>query len=74
MNVQKEQVAFLSKIKSERNNEVVIKSLSDLKKAAESDENLLPFILNSVKSYASIGEICNVLREVFGEYKEQVII
>jgi methylmalonyl-CoA mutase N-terminal domain/subunit len=74
MNVQKEQVAFLSKIKSERNNEAVNKSLSELKNAAEGDENLLPFILNSVKSYASIGEICNVLREVFGEYKEQVII
>lgn len=74
MNVQKEQVAFLSKIKSERNNEVVTKSLSDLKNAAEGDDNLLPFILNSVKTYASIGEICNVLREVFGEYKEQVII
>jgi len=38
------------------------------------DENLLPFILNSVREYASVGEICNVLREVFGEYKEQVII
>ena len=74
MNVQKEQVAFLSKIKSERNNEAVNKTLSDLKNAAEGDDNLLPFILNSVTTYASIGEICNVLREVFGEYKEQVII
>jgi len=74
MNVQKEQVAFLGKIKSERNNEVVTKSLSDLKNAAEGDDNLLPFILNSVKAYASVGEICNTLRDVFGEYKEQVII
>ncbi len=74
MNVQKEQVAFLSKIKSERNNEAVNKTLSDLKNAAEGDDNLLPFILNSVREYASVGEICNILREVFGEYKEQVII
>jgi len=74
MNVQKEQVAFLSKIKSERNNEAVNKTLSDLKNAAEGEDNLLPFILNSVKAYATIGEICNILREVFGEYKEQVII
>jgi len=64
----------LNKIKSERNNEAVNKTLSGLKNAAEGDDNLLPFILNSVKTYASIGEICNVLREVFGEYKEQVII
>jgi len=74
MNVQKEQVAVLSKIKSERNNVAVNKSLSELKNAAEGDANLLPFILNSVKTYASIGEICNTLRDVFGEYKEQVII
>lgn len=74
MNVQKEQVDMLGKIKSERNNEEVNKSLAALKSAAEGDGNLLPLILNSVKAYASIGEICNVLREVFGEYKEQVII
>ena len=74
MNVQKEQVAFLSKIKSERDNEAVNKTLSDLKNAAEGEDNLLPFILDSVKAYATIGEICNILREVFGEYKEQVII
>ncbi len=74
MNVQKEQVAFLNKMKSERNNEAVNKSLSRLQNAAEGDDNLLPFILNSVKTYASVGEICNVLRKVFGEYKEQVII
>ena len=74
MNVQKEQVAFLGKIKSERNNEAVNKTLSELKNAAEGDENLLPFILNSVKTYASVGEISNTLRDVFGEYKEQVII
>ncbi len=74
MNVQKEQVDILSKIKSGRNNEEVNKSLSALKSAAEGDDNLLPFILSSVKAYASVGEICNVLREVFGEYKEQVII
>ena len=74
MNVQEEQVAFLSNLKSLRNNEEVNKSLSALKSAAEGDDNLLPFILSSVKAYASIGEICNVLREVFGEYKEQVTI
>jgi len=74
MNVQKEQVAFLGSIKAERNNEAVNKTLSELKSAAEGDENLIPFILNSVKTYASVGEICNTLRDVFGEYKEQVII
>jgi len=34
----------------------------------------MPFILDAVKVYASIGEICNTMREVFGEYKERVVI
>ncbi len=52
----------------------VDKALSDLKKAASTDENLIPYIVEAVKAYASVGEICNTLREVFGEYKEQVVI
>ncbi len=75
MNVQKEQVAFLQKIKSGRDNEAVNKSLKALHNAAKNEEeNLMPFIIDAVKIYASIGEICNTLREVFGEYKEQVKI
>jgi methylmalonyl-CoA mutase, N-terminal domain len=72
--VQEDQLAFLKKIKSDRNNEQVGLSLSKLKKASEGDANLMPFILDAVKSYASIGEICNTMREVFGEYKEHVVI
>ena len=74
MNVQEEQIKFLNKIKSERNSQKVDKALSDLKKAASTDENLIPYIVEAVKAYASVGEICNTLREVFGEYKEQVVI
>ena len=74
MQVQKEQIEFLKKVKSERNNEDVKTKLSALKKAAEGNDNLMPFILDSVRVYASIGEICNTLRSVFGEYKEHVII
>jgi len=72
--VQSDQVEFLNKIRSQRNNEEVKQKLSALKNAAESDNNLMPFILDAVKSYASIGEICNTMREVFGEYKEHVVI
>ncbi len=72
--VQEEQIKFLKKIRSERNNDVVNKNLSALKKAAEGTDNLMPFILEAVKSYASIGEICNTMRSVFGEYKEHVVI
>ena len=74
MSVQEEQIKFLSKIKSERNNNEVKDKLKKLRIAAEGDDNMMPFIIDSVKSYASVGEICNTLREVFGEYKESVVI
>ena len=74
MQVQKEQIEFLKKVRSERNNEDVKTKLNALTKAAEGNDNLMPFILDSVRVYASIGEICNTMRSVFGEYKEHVII
>ena len=74
MKVQDEQIKFLKKIRSERNNELVIQKLEALKKTAEGTDNLMPFILDAVKVYASIGEICNMMRKVFGEYKEHVVI
>ncbi|MDF1613174.1 acyl-CoA mutase large subunit family protein [Stygiobacter electus] len=72
--VQNEQIEFLNKVRNERNNSKVKEKLNALKLAAQSDVNLMPFIIDAVKVYASIGEICNVMRDVFGEYKEQVII
>lgn len=72
--VQEEQIKFLKKIRSERNNDEVNKNLSALKKAAEGSDNLMPPILAAVRNYASIGEICNTMRSVFGEYKEHVVI
>ena len=74
MKVQEEQIKFLSKIKNERSSKEVDSTLSSLKKAAGTDQNLIPLIIDAVKAYASVGEICNTLREVFGEYKEQVVI
>ena len=74
MKVQEDQIKFLKKIREERNNEEVNKKLSALTKAAEGTDNLMPFIIEAVKSYASIGEICNAMRTVFGEYKEQVVL
>jgi methylmalonyl-CoA mutase N-terminal domain/subunit len=74
MNVQEEQINFLRKVKSERSNELVKSKLKDLEKAANGSENLIPYIVSAVQCYASIGEICNTLRSVFGEYTEQVVI
>lgn len=72
--VQQEQIAFLNKVKNERDNEAVKEKLETLKTAAQGDDNLMPLILDAVRAYASVGEISNVLREVFGEYKEHVVI
>ncbi len=72
--VQQEQIKFLSKIKAERNSDSVNLALKKLKSAAQGNDNLMPFIVEAVKNYASIGEICNTMRDVFGEYKEHVII
>ncbi|OAA31056.1 methylmalonyl-CoA mutase [Kosmotoga arenicorallina S304] len=65
----------LKKLKERRNNNEVRQSLEQLKKAAlNENENLMPYIVKAVKAYATIGEISNVLREVFGEYTEAVIL
>ncbi|MGE5436001.1 MAG: methylmalonyl-CoA mutase [Syntrophothermus sp.] len=74
MKVQEEQIKFLNKVRAERNNDEVKNKLTELKKAAQGESNLMPFILDSVRVYASVGEICNTLREVYGEYKEHVVI
>ena len=62
------QIENLKKLKSERYGSKVEKSLTALKKGAQGDDNLMPLILESVKAYATLGEICDVLKEVFGEY------
>ncbi|NBG88550.1 acyl-CoA mutase large subunit family protein [Isachenkonia alkalipeptolytica] len=64
----------ISKTKESRDEAAVKEKLQALKKAAEGKDNTMPFILEAVKSYATLGEICDVLREVFGEYQQSVVI
>ena len=58
----------LARVKAERDNPAVSSALGELGAAIDRDENLMPSIINAVKCYASIGEICNVMREKWGEY------
>jgi methylmalonyl-CoA mutase N-terminal domain/subunit len=67
------QIHRLQKLRKDRDNPKVQRHLQQLRKAATGDENLMPFILDCIHSYATLGETCDVLREVFGEYKEQAI-
>ncbi len=64
----------IAELKKKRDSEKTQKALSSLKKACGTDENLMPYILEAVRAYATLGEICNVMREVFGEYKQSVIL
>jgi methylmalonyl-CoA mutase, N-terminal domain len=66
------QCARLAKLRANRDNELVQKNLSALKQAAEGTENLMPVIIECVRSYATLGEMCDALRSVFGEYHEPV--
>ena len=61
----------LARVKKERNNTKVKETLSVLKKAAQGTDNVVPPILEAVKVYATLGEISDTLREVFGEYRER---
>jgi len=72
--VEREQVANLQKLRRERDNRNVEEALSKLRRSAEKDENLMPPIIEAVKAYASLGEICEVLRQIYGEYKELIVI
>ena len=72
--IEKKLVERLHQIKSQRNQAKVNEALNNLRKASETEnENLMPSVLHAVKEYATLGEICGVLREVFGEYKPSTI-
>ncbi|MDF2522329.1 MAG: methylmalonyl-CoA mutase, partial [Clostridia bacterium] len=64
----------LETLRAERDNNKVNAALEALRKAAQTDENLMPFIIDAVKTYATLGEISQVLRDVFGEYQQSVIL
>lgn len=70
---EKKQKEKLIKLKAERDSGAVEKALEILREKANTGENLMPYILEAVKTYATLGEICNVLRDIFGEYQQSVI-
>ena len=69
--VEQYQKQKLARVKKERDNARVREALAVLKKAAQGAENVVPPILEAVKVYATLGEISDTLREVFGEYRER---
>jgi len=70
--VARQQLARLRAVKRDRRQADVRGTLSDLKKAARDDDNLMPYLLKCVKTYATLGEVMDALKEVYGEYEEPV--
>ena len=71
--VAKRQAARLNKLRAERSREEVTRRLDAIRVAAQGAANLMPFIYDAVKAYATLGEICGAMRDVFGTYEEVAI-
>ncbi len=71
---EKKQLARLKKLKRERDNQKVNELLGRVRDVAGSDENIMPVLVEAVKAYATVGEISDALRDVFGEYREPNIL
>jgi methylmalonyl-CoA mutase N-terminal domain/subunit len=69
----KKQEKAIKQLRKSRDNKKTEYALSKMQKVAETDKNLMPFILDAVLTYATTGEISNTLREVFGEYRPKEV-
>lgn len=72
--VREAQSEALRELRSKRDSQEVERSLAALRRAAEGTDQLMPPIIDAVKAYATLGEICNVLRDVFGEYQQSAVL
>jgi len=72
--IERSQVARVQSLRAKRDASKTNAALSELQRRATTTENLLPAILNAVEAYATVGEISDTLRRIFGEYQESVII
>jgi methylmalonyl-CoA mutase N-terminal domain/subunit len=74
MEVEQKQKERLSALRKRRDNAKVSQLLEKVKQVANTDENLMPILIETVKEYATVGEISDALREVFGEYREPAVL
>ncbi len=72
--VARKQLGRLNKLRSRRDNDEVQQVLDRVRRVASSEENIMPVLIEAVKAYATVGEISDVLRDVFGEYKEPSVL
>jgi methylmalonyl-CoA mutase N-terminal domain/subunit len=72
--IERSQIARLDALRAKRDSAHTKSALAELQRCAATTENLLPAILNAVEALATVGEISDALRRVFGEYQESVVI
>ena len=71
--IEREQVERVRALRARRDSDAVARALREIERRARGEENLLPAILAAVEAYATVGEIADALRRVFGEYRESVV-
>jgi methylmalonyl-CoA mutase (EC 5.4.99.2) len=71
---EKRHLERLNRVRRERDQELVKRRLAELRAAAQGTENMMPAILECVRAYCTLGEMCDVLREVFGVYQQDSVI
>jgi methylmalonyl-CoA mutase N-terminal domain/subunit len=69
-----QQLAKVDRLRRTRNTVVVARALERLRRAAAGTDNTMPALLDAVRAYATVGEMCDALRDVWGEYQEQAVI
>ena len=69
-----DQLARLAEMKAKRDGKAVERALGGLKDAAAGEENVMPATVECVRAYATLGEVCGALREVFGSFQEPLDI
>jgi len=74
MTLGEKEAAKLAKLRQERDNDAWQKALDNLRKVSQSDENVMPAVVEAVKAKATVGEICDVWRDVYGEYRPKEFI
>jgi methylmalonyl-CoA mutase N-terminal domain/subunit len=70
---EKRQLARLKDLRAKRDSKKVNELMTTLRSKAEGEENLMPYIIDCVRAYCTLGEITGIFKEVFGEYKEEPI-
>ena len=74
LEIEEKQTERLKKLKQERDNQAVKDRLNQVRNVAAGNENVMPVLIEAVKAYATVGEISDALRDVFGEYREPSIL